>query len=73
MLIAYLPAEKLVVEADLDTPPTPETDAPAVPSASNRTFYENLQRLDLDVESIVPIHGRPGPMSAFVNFVDPTQ
>lgn len=73
MLIAYLPAEKLVVEADLYTPPTPETDAPAVPSASNRTFYENLQRLDLDVETIVPIHGRPGPMSAFVNFVDPTQ
>jgi glyoxylase-like metal-dependent hydrolase (beta-lactamase superfamily II) len=73
MLIAYLPEEKLVVEADLYTPPVPGAQAPTTPSASNRTFYENLQRLRLDVETIVPIHGRPGPMSEFLDLVGPTQ
>ena len=65
MLIAYFPQEKLVVEADLYTPP-PGDRPPPIPSASSRTFYENLQRLNLDVETIVPIHGRPVLMSTFV-------
>ena len=69
MLIAYFPKEKLVVEADLYTPPPPGDQSPRTPSASSRTFYENLQRLNLDVETIVPIHGRPTSMSAFVEFV----
>ena len=73
MLIAYFPAERLVVEADLYTPPAPGAEGPSMPSASNRTFYENLQRLDLDIETIVPIHGRPGTMSAFVDFVNPME
>ena len=73
MLIAYFPKEKLVVEADLYTPPEPGAQSPDTPSASNRTFYQNLQRLKLDVETIVPIHGRPGLMSAFVEFVSRTQ
>jgi len=72
MLIAYFPREKLVVEADLYTPPAPGARASA-PSASSRTFYENLQRLGLDVETIVPIHGRPGPMSVLAQSVEGTQ
>jgi hypothetical protein len=71
MLMAYLPKEKIVVEADLYTPPTPGTQAPA-PNASARTFNENLQRLKLDVTTIVPIHGNPGPMSGFVQFMGRT-
>ena len=69
MLIAYLPHEKLLVEADLYTPPGPGRPLPAEPSASARTLYRNVERLGLDVETIVPIHGRPGPMSEFVGFV----
>ncbi len=72
MLIAYFPKAKLVVEADLYTPPVPGSGAGGNPSASARTFYRNLQRLKLDVETIVPIHGRPGPMSAFADFVSQT-
>ena len=68
MLIAYFPQEKLVVEADLYTPPPGDQPSPT-PSASSRTFYENLQRLNLDVETIVPIHGRPTLMSTFVESV----
>jgi glyoxylase-like metal-dependent hydrolase (beta-lactamase superfamily II) len=71
MLIVYLPEEKMVIEADLYTP-RPLEGAPP-PSASNRTFYENIQRLGLDIETIVPIHGRPGPMSQFVQYIDESE
>jgi glyoxylase-like metal-dependent hydrolase (beta-lactamase superfamily II) len=58
MLIAYLPAEKILVNADLYSPPAPG-DPPAVPDASMRTLVENIQRLGLQVSRHVPIHGMP--------------
>lgn len=67
MLIAYLPDEKMVIEADLYSPRPSNAGRP--PNASNRTFYENIQRLDLDVDTIVPIHGQPTPMSQFVEYL----
>ena len=63
MLIAYIPSEKIVVQADL------YTAGAAAPNASARTFHRNLQRLDLDVETIVGIHGSPTPMSRFIEFL----
>jgi len=70
MLIAYFPNERLVVEADLYTPPAPGAAATGTPTASNRAFYQNLMRLQLDVETIVPIHGQPSPMAVFEQFVN---
>ena len=67
MLMAYFPKEKIVVQADLYNPQA------AAPNASNRTFYQNLQRLKLDVTTIVGIHGNPAPMSQFVQFVSRAQ
>ena len=67
MLIAYIPDEKIVVQADLYFP------AASTPNASARTFHRNLQRLDLDIETIVGIHGRPTPMSQFTEFVGAEQ
>ena len=69
MLIAYFPAEKLLVEADLFTPSGPGRPLPDAPNASARALYRNVQRLGLDVETIVPIHGGPGPWSEFAAFV----
>jgi hypothetical protein len=63
MLIAYLPAEKIVIEADLYDPPT------ALTSDDHRSFYRHVERLGLDVETIVPIHGRPVPWSSFLALV----
>ena len=63
MLIAYLPSEKMVIQADLYFPGAP------APNASARTFQRNLRRLNLDVETIVGIHGSPTPMSQFREFV----
>ena len=69
MLIAYFPNEKLLVEADLYTPPGPGRPLPDAPNASARALYRNVQRLGLDVETIVPIHGAPGAWSEFAEFV----
>ena len=72
MLIAYLPKEKIVVEGDLYSPPR-GAQAPATPNASNATFYENIKRLNLDIETIAPIHGPVVPMSDFVDFMGEAQ
>lgn len=64
MLIAYVPKEKIVVQADLYNPQA------AAPNAASRTFHRSLQRLKLDVTSIVGIHGNPVPMSQFVQFMN---
>ena len=69
MLIAYLPADKMLVQADLYTPPGPGRPLPDAPNASARALYRNVERLGLDVETIVPIHGRPGAWSQFEEFV----
>jgi glyoxylase-like metal-dependent hydrolase (beta-lactamase superfamily II) len=67
MLIAYFPKEKIVVQADL------YNSTATAPNASNRTFYQNLQRLKLDVTTIVGIHGNPAPMSQLVQLVNRAQ
>ena len=67
MLIAYIPKEKIVVQADLYNPQA------AAPNASNRTFQQNLQRLKLDVATIVGIHGNPAPMPQFVQLMSKAQ
>ena len=71
MLIAYLPKEKIVVEADLYSPRGEQ--APATPNPSSVTFYENIKRLKLDIATIAPIHGRVVPMSDFLNYIGKAQ
>jgi glyoxylase-like metal-dependent hydrolase (beta-lactamase superfamily II) len=70
MLMAYLPKEKILIEADLFTPPAPNAPLPTTITASQRTFYSNVQRLNLDVTTIAPIHGgRMYPWADFAKFV----
>ena len=68
MVIAYLPEEKLLVNADLYSPPAPDAEPP-VPNRRMRMLYRNIQRLGLDVERHVPIHGRVGTHEEFVGIV----
>jgi len=68
MLLAYLPKEKIVIEADLYDPPAPGAPLPA-PTAANRSLYTHIQRLGLDVATIAPIHGPAVPWSDFVKVI----
>jgi glyoxylase-like metal-dependent hydrolase (beta-lactamase superfamily II) len=56
MLMAYLPREKMLIEADLFDTHVP---APARPTAANQSFFNQVRRLKLEVSTIVPIHGKP--------------
>jgi len=56
-IVAYLPKEKVLVEADaFNPPPTPLTQTPAVINPSAVSLNANIERLHLDVERIIPIH-----------------
>jgi glyoxylase-like metal-dependent hydrolase (beta-lactamase superfamily II) len=62
MLMVYLPAETLLIEADLFTPPAPNiTPIPPMPFAKD--LIREIDRQGLDVEKILPMHGRIVPMS----------
>ncbi len=62
MLMAYLPKEKLLLEADLVDTFEP---LPARISGDQRSFFNAVQKLKLDVARLVPTHGRPIPWAAF--------
>jgi glyoxylase-like metal-dependent hydrolase (beta-lactamase superfamily II) len=57
MLIGYLPKAKILIEADVWNPAPP--NAPPVPaSKENVNLYEQIKKLNLNVEQITPLHGR---------------
>jgi hypothetical protein len=56
MLIGYLPRERLLFEADLlDT----DRPLPSAPSGDQTNFYRAVQKLKLNVDRLVPVHGQP--------------
>ena len=59
ILMAYLPAEKILVEVDVYTPPAANAAPAATVSPSTTNLVANIERLKLDVEKILPLHG-PG-------------
>ncbi len=63
MVMVYLPREKLLIEADAFTPPAPNTPPPAVANANNVNLVDNIERLKLAVDRILPLHGRVVPTS----------
>jgi len=66
MLIAYLPKEKILLNADLYSPPAQGTQLPAAPTPGQKTLYQNMLKLKLDVAQHVPIHGRVGSNEEFL-------
>ena len=57
LIVAYLPKEKILVEADSFNPPAqPNAPAPAVINLNNVNLLDNINRLKLDVQTIIPIH-----------------
>jgi glyoxylase-like metal-dependent hydrolase (beta-lactamase superfamily II) len=62
-LMVYLPKERLLIEADAYTPAPPNTAPPAKPNALHVNLVENIERLKLAVDRILPLHGRIVPVS----------
>jgi glyoxylase-like metal-dependent hydrolase (beta-lactamase superfamily II) len=71
MLVAYLPKEKILINADLYTPPAQGAAAPANVSPNAVALFQNVKRLKLDVAQHVPIHGNPGGNADFERIVGP--
>jgi len=62
-LMVHLPREKLLIEADVYTPSPPNAPPPATPNANNLTLVQNIERLKLDIDRILPLHGRVVPLA----------
>jgi glyoxylase-like metal-dependent hydrolase (beta-lactamase superfamily II) len=56
MLIAYFPKEKVLLEADGYNPQPTSATPPNPPSPFTVSLLDNIQRLKLDVQRIVPVH-----------------
>ncbi|MGE0800890.1 MAG: MBL fold metallo-hydrolase [Lautropia sp.] len=62
-LMVWLPAERLLIEADAFTPGAPGSAPPATPNPNHVNLVENIERLKLDVDRILPLHGRVVPVT----------
>jgi L-ascorbate metabolism protein UlaG (beta-lactamase superfamily) len=65
MLMAYLPKERILLNADLYSPPASGA-APQPPTIAMRTLQQNIMKLKLEPERHVPIHGRVGTHAEFM-------
>jgi glyoxylase-like metal-dependent hydrolase (beta-lactamase superfamily II) len=65
MLVAYLPKLKLLVEADLWTPPAANAPPPPAVSPVTAAFFDSIQRMKLDVQKVAGLHGRLAEMKEF--------
>ncbi len=63
IIMAYLRKEKLLIEADAYTPLAPGAEPPKVPNPQAVNLESNVRRLSIEVDRIVPIHGRVVPYS----------
>ncbi len=68
MLMVYLPKEKILINADLYSPPAQGAPA-SKPTAAMRTLYQNMLKQKLDVARHVPLHGRVGTNDEFLKLV----
>jgi glyoxylase-like metal-dependent hydrolase (beta-lactamase superfamily II) len=57
-MMVYLPAEKILVEADAYTPGAPNAPTPAKLNDNNLNLAVNIQASGLQVARFLPLHGR---------------
>jgi glyoxylase-like metal-dependent hydrolase (beta-lactamase superfamily II) len=63
LLMVYLPKEKLLSQADAYTPAPPNAPPPAAVNPSSVNLAENIARLSLPVDQLLPLHGRIVPLA----------
>ena len=62
LIMAYLPKEKFLVEADAYTPVAPNAPQPAQPNPFSVHLNDSIERLKLAVDQLLPLHGRMVPL-----------
>jgi glyoxylase-like metal-dependent hydrolase (beta-lactamase superfamily II) len=62
-LMAYLPKEKLLIQADSFTPGPPNAPPPTQVNPNNANLVDNIAKLKLQIDRILPLHGRVVPLS----------
>ena len=61
--LVYLPKEKLLIQADAYTPLPPNAPVPNPLNGNNVNLAQNIERLKLDVDRVLPLHGRVVPLA----------
>jgi glyoxylase-like metal-dependent hydrolase (beta-lactamase superfamily II) len=68
LLMVYFPAERILVQGDMFSPPAPgAAPPPGFPFVPNT--IENIRKANLRVETLLPIHGRKVPFSEMLKVV----
>jgi hypothetical protein len=60
-MMAWLPRERLLVDADAFTPGAPNSPAPGRATPLHVNLVETVERNRFDVDRILPLHGRVVP------------
>ena len=63
LIMVYLPKEKLLIEADAYTPAAADAPPPAQANPYSVNLHDNIGGLKLEVDRILPLHGRIVPLS----------
>jgi glyoxylase-like metal-dependent hydrolase (beta-lactamase superfamily II) len=72
LILAYLPKEKLLIEADAYTPAAPDAPPPAQANPFSVNLNDNIGRLQLAVDRILPLHGRIVPLAELLKAIGKT-
>jgi glyoxylase-like metal-dependent hydrolase (beta-lactamase superfamily II) len=67
--MVWLPKERLLIEADAWTPGPPNSPPPPVVNANNQNLVQNIERLNLNVDRILPLHSRIATMAELYSMV----
>jgi hypothetical protein len=63
MLMVYLPKERLLIQADAFTPAPANAPPPTPPHPFSVNLADNITRLGLNVDQLLPLHGRIVPLA----------
>ena len=66
--LIYLPAEKILIEADAFTPPPVNAPAQTALNPFSANLLQNIKRLNLNVERIAPLHGQLAKIDDLVSY-----
>ena len=71
IIMVYLRKEKILIEADVFTPGPAGAEPPKVPDPQSANLEANIRRLNIDVDQVLPLHGRIVPYSELQRVTTP--